>query len=82
MHKLLKGVFIVLGTALLSVVIYHVFYGVGSWEGVLLWSAEKVEEPLARYYVEFAVKPSIAYDSTGRDLFDSSSSDYSVYSTN
>lgn len=77
--KYIKGVVVLMGTALLSLVLYQILYGVGNWEGMLMWSADKMEKPIGQFYEEFAVRPSVEVDSNGKDLFDSSKSDYNTY---
>lgn len=77
--KYVKGVIVLMGIALLSVIIYQILFGVGSWEGALMWSADKMEKPIAEFYEEFAVRPSVELNQDNKDVFDNSTSDYDTY---
>lgn len=72
LNKVLKGVFAVIGCAVLMAILYFILFGgkaidfqgktysAGSdWEGVLFYASRQIEHPISKYYYSYCYLPSI-----------------------
>lgn len=72
LHKILKGVFAVIGCAVLMAILYFILFGgkaidfkgttysAGSdWEGALFYASRQIEHPISKYYYSYCYLPNI-----------------------
>lgn len=75
LHKILKGVFALIGCAVLMAILYFILFGgkainfqsttysaVSDWEGVLFYASRQMEHPISKYYYSYCYLPSIHMD--------------------
>lgn len=79
MHKLVKNVFLALGISLLSFGLYLIFFGYGTSEGAVSWGAERMEIPIAEYYVKFGRDPSLDVNVALDNAVFQGGADYTVH---
>ena len=79
MHKLVKSVFLAIGIALLSFVLYAIFFGYKDWKGAVYWAVVRMETPIAEYYMEFGANPSLSVNEDLDNATFGSGVDYSVH---
>lgn len=60
MHRVVKGVFYLMGMATVALLLYWVFFGQdGNWEGALFWASRQAENPIAQYYHQYCYTPNV-----------------------
>lgn len=59
MTSMVKNVFLMLMGAVVAVTLYFIFFGQGTWEGLLWFATRQFEVPCALHYYEYCYLPNI-----------------------
>lgn len=59
LNSFVKNVFLMMMGVMVALTLYFVFFGQGSWEGLLWFGTRQFEVPCAMHYYEYCYLPSI-----------------------
>lgn len=59
MQTFIKNVFLMVIGVTVALLLYHIFFGLGAWEGLIWFASRAIETPISNYYYSYCYVPDI-----------------------